>query len=74
MATARPSAAITRPSAGPDTTVIVCADRQLIATRAVDLLVDALRAAIARRDEAHLALTGGSSAEALFGELRRRDR
>ncbi len=36
--------------------------------------MDALRAAIARRDEAHLALTGGSSAEALFGELRRSDR
>jgi len=58
-----------RRPAGVDTTVIVCADRQVIAARAVDLLVDALRMAIARRGEAHLALTGGSSATALYGQL-----
>jgi 6-phosphogluconolactonase len=52
-----------------NTTVIVCEDRGVIAERAVDLLVDGLRTGIARRGEAHLALTGGSSAEALFGVL-----
>lgn len=53
-----------------DTSVIVCADTAAIASRALDLLVDGLRSAIARRGEAHLALTGGSSAAALFALLR----
>jgi 6-phosphogluconolactonase len=74
MAALQPRSAVVHRSAGPDTTVIVCADRQRIAERAVDLLVDGLRAAIALRGEAHLALTGGSSAEALFGELCTSDR
>jgi 6-phosphogluconolactonase len=60
------------PSGNPS--VIVCADRTVIAARAVDLLVDGLRMAIARRGEGHLALTGGSSAEALFGHLCGSDR
>jgi 6-phosphogluconolactonase len=54
--------------------VIVCADRTVIAERAVDLLVDGLRMAIARRGAGHLALTGGSSALALFGHLCGSDR
>ncbi len=52
------------------TAVLQCADRDAIALRALDLLVDGLRAGIARRGEAHLALTGGSSAAALFALLR----
>jgi 6-phosphogluconolactonase len=71
---ARPAATVARRPPVLDTTVIVCPDRQHIAERAVDLLVDGLRAAIARRGEAHLALTGGSSAEALFGALCSGDR
>jgi len=51
------------------TSVIVCADRSLIAVRALDLLVDGLRMAIRLRGQAHLALTGGSSAAALFEQL-----
>lgn len=52
------------------TSVIVCADRTAIATRARDLLIDGLRAAVHLRGRAHLALTGGSSAAALFEQLR----
>jgi len=52
------------------TSVVVCADREGIASRALDLVVDGLRAGIALRGEAHLALTGGSSAAALFALLR----
>ena len=63
-----------RAGTGASTTVIVCADRTVIAARAVDLLVDGLRTGIARRGEAHLALTGGSSALALFGVLCGSDR
>jgi 6-phosphogluconolactonase len=50
--------------------VIVCAERADIALRALDLLIDGLRAGIRTRGEAHLALTGGSSAAALFALLR----
>jgi 6-phosphogluconolactonase len=50
--------------------VIRCAQRADIAVRALDLLIDGLRAAIGLRGEAHLALTGGSSAAALFALLR----
>jgi 6-phosphogluconolactonase len=50
-------------------TVIVCPDGEVIAARALDLLIDGLRLAILRRGEAHLALTGGSSAAALFERL-----
>ena len=56
-----------QPGLGP--VVIVCPDRDGIAARALDLVVDALRPAIARRGEAHLCLTGGSSAAALFARL-----
>ena len=56
------------PATGVET-LIVCPDREVIAARALDLLVDGLRTAIARRGEAHLALTGGSSATALFEVL-----
>jgi 6-phosphogluconolactonase len=55
-------------------TIIVADDRTVIAERAVDLLVDGLRTGIARREEAHLALTGGSSAQELFGILCASDR
>ncbi len=50
--------------------VIVCPDREVIAERALDLVVDGLRLACRERGEAHLALTGGSSADALFERLR----
>lgn len=56
------------------TSVIVCTDRSVIAARALDLLVDGLRTAILRRGEAHLALTGGSSASTLFQLLRSTER
>jgi 6-phosphogluconolactonase len=52
------------------TSVVVCESRAGIASRALDLVVDGLRTAIGLRGEAHLALTGGSSAEALFSLLR----
>lgn len=54
--------------------MLVCADRECIAARALDLVVDGLRAGIGRRGQAHLALTGGSSVAALFGLLRREAR
>jgi 6-phosphogluconolactonase len=50
--------------------VIRCTQREDIALRAMDFLIDGLRAGIRLRGEAHLALTGGSSAAALFGLLR----
>jgi 6-phosphogluconolactonase len=62
-------AGVGRMASRASTTVIVCADSFGIAERSVDLLVDGLRVGIARRGEAHLALTGGSSAQALFGIL-----
>jgi 6-phosphogluconolactonase len=52
------------------TSVVVCATPRAIATRALDLVVDGLRAGVRTRGQAHLALTGGSSASALFGLLR----
>lgn len=52
------------------TSVVVCPDRDAIARRALDLVVEGLRTGIARRGTAHLALTGGSSAAALFRLLR----
>ena len=48
------------------TSIMVCDDRTQIAARALDLLVTQLNAAIRLRGEAHLALTGGSSAASLF--------
>ncbi|HSM33134.1 MAG TPA: 6-phosphogluconolactonase [Anaerolineae bacterium] len=48
------------------TAVLLCPDREVLAARALDLLVDGLRAGIKRHGVAHLALTGGSSASALF--------
>ena len=48
------------------TAVLLCPDREVLAARALDFLVDGLRAGIARQGESHLALTGGSSATALF--------
>lgn len=56
------------PEPGP--VVIVCADADGIAARALDLCVDRLGAAIRQVGEGHLALTGGSSAAALFRRLR----
>ena len=50
--------------------IIVCAERADIAVRALDLMIDGLRAGVRTRGEAHLALTGGSSAAALFALLR----
>lgn len=52
------------------TSVVVCADGDIIAERALDLVVEGLRSGVARHGSAHLALTGGSSAAALFGKLR----
>jgi len=52
------------------TSVVVCPDVEGIAQRALDLVVEGLRTGIRRRGEAHLALTGGSSAAALFELLR----
>ena len=52
------------------TSIVVCANTDGIASRALDLVVDGLRVGVASRGEAHLALTGGSSASALFGLLR----
>lgn len=51
------------------TSLIIAPDRAGIANRALDLLVTQLNMAIAQRGEAHLALTGGSSAAALYGLL-----
>jgi 6-phosphogluconolactonase len=53
-----------------DTSVVVCADAGAIALRALDLVIEGLRTGVARRGVAHLALTGGSSAAALFALLR----
>jgi 6-phosphogluconolactonase len=52
------------------TSVVVCPSAEDIAQRALDLVVEGLQTGIARRGEAHLALTGGSSAAALFELLR----
>jgi 6-phosphogluconolactonase len=49
---------------------MVCPDRDTIAARALDLVVDGLLAGCRQRGAAHLALTGGSSAAALFERLR----
>jgi 6-phosphogluconolactonase len=51
--------------------ILVCDDRDEIAQRAADLLLTSLDLAIAARGEGHMALTGGSSASALFETLRR---
>lgn len=56
----------TRPS-GPE--VVVLDDQQAVARAAAERLVERLSEAIAERSEAHLALTGGSSAVALYKEL-----
>jgi 6-phosphogluconolactonase len=62
---------VTEPDPGPGRpTVIICPDREAIAARALDLVVDGLLAGWRQRREAHLALTGGSTAAALFGRLR----
>lgn len=53
-----------------EATIIVCDDKRDIASHALDLLVAGLQGGLARRGEAHLALTGGSSASALFELLR----
>jgi 6-phosphogluconolactonase len=56
------------------TSVIVCPDHETIAARALDLLLDGLRMAVQQRGQAHLALTGGSTAAALFEQLRHSER
>lgn len=53
-----------------EATIVVCEDKGDIASRALDLLAEGLRAGVAQRGQAHLALTGGSSASALFELLR----
>jgi 6-phosphogluconolactonase len=50
--------------------VLVCPDAPAIAARALDLLVDGLRMAIRDRGLGQVALTGGSSASALYRLLR----
>ena len=52
------------------TSVVVCGHKDGIAERALDLVVEGLRTGVAQRGAAHLALTGGSSAAALFTLLR----
>ena len=52
------------------TSVVVCPSQEAIASRALDLVVEGLRTGITRRGSAHIALTGGSSAAALFALLR----
>lgn len=52
------------------TSVVICADTDAIARRALDLVVEGLCRGVERRGAAHLALTGGSSAAALFALLR----
>jgi 6-phosphogluconolactonase len=52
-----------------DTSVVICPDVAAIASRALDLVVEGLRAGITVHGQAHLALTGGSSASALFALL-----
>ena len=56
------------------TSVVTCASTEAIAERALDLVIEGLRTGAARRGSAHLALTGGSSASALFGLLRTQPR
>lgn len=50
--------------------VVVCPDREVLAERAMDLALEGLLLAIRQRGEAHLALTGGSSATALLARFR----
>lgn len=52
-----------------ETNIVVLRDKQAVAAEAARRLVDALAAALAQRAEAHVALTGGSSAVALYTEL-----
>lgn len=52
------------------TSVLVCPDASTIAARALDLLLSQLSQALTARGEAHLALTGGSSAATLLRLLR----
>lgn len=51
------------------TQVVVLADEEAVAREAAQRTADALNAAIADRGEAHLVLTGGSSAVSLYREL-----
>src|SRR5687767_11419089 len=52
------------------TAVIVCDDSLVIAQRALDLVVAQAMLGMRIRGEAHVALTGGSSAVGLFEALR----
>lgn len=52
------------------TSVLICDDPTTIALRALDLVVSQVASAQRIRGEAHLALTGGSSASALYAVLR----
>jgi 6-phosphogluconolactonase len=52
-----------------DTNIVVLPDKQAVAAESARRLVDALADAVEQRGEAHLALTGGSSAVALYSEL-----
>jgi 6-phosphogluconolactonase len=52
-----------------ETSLVILADGASLAAEAARRLVDALAGAVARRGEAHLALTGGSAALLLYPEL-----
>lgn len=52
-----------------DTNIVILRDKQAVAAESARTLVEALAAAVEQRGEAHLALTGGASAVALYGEL-----
>jgi 6-phosphogluconolactonase len=54
-----------------NSTVVVARDLDDVADRAVPIVCDALSAAISRRGEAHIALTGGSTAAPLYERLAR---
>lgn len=54
--------------------VVIVDDERAVARASADLLVERLDRALAERGEAHLALTGGSSAVTLYRELAARER
>lgn len=52
-----------------DTNIVILRDKQAVAAESARTLVETLAGAVERRGEAHVALTGGSSAVALYAEL-----
>jgi 6-phosphogluconolactonase len=59
-----------RPGRPAGTSLIVCPDPEGVALRALDLMAGQLAEGLRRRGEAHLALTGGSSASHLYRAIR----